>query len=63
MVSYDGVPEVLNLYAQRRSFLYDLQYNAAKAYKGREIFIFSDQIQIPRKSVILSINEALQQVA
>jgi DNA adenine methylase len=63
IVSYDGVPEVLGLYAKRRSFLYDLQYNAGKAYKGREVFVFSDDTKIPHNSQIAAIDQALPRVA
>jgi len=63
IVSYDGVPEVLGFYAKRRSFLYDLQYNAGKAYKGREVFVFSDDVNLPQKSEIVAIDRALPKVA
>lgn len=60
MVSYDGAPEILKRYSERRSFIYDLQYNAAKAYKGIEVFFFSDDLVLPRRSTIPSISKALQ---
>ena len=63
LVSYDVVPEILAFYAKRQSFLYDLQYNAGRAYKGREVFVFSDNLALPDESKISSINEALRQVA
>lgn len=59
IVSYDGVPEILELYADRNYFLYDLQYTAAKAYKGKEVFVFSDKIEIPDISSIRTVDEAL----
>jgi DNA adenine methylase len=59
IVSYDGVQEILGFYAKRRSFLYDLQYNAGRAYKGREVFVFSDDLILPSESVIPSVNVAL----
>ncbi len=40
ILSYDGVNEILDLYIERRHFLYDLQYTAAKVYKGKEVFVF-----------------------
>ena len=61
IVSYDGAPEILKCYAERRSFLYDLQYNAAKAYKGREVFFFSDELKIPKTSTLPNIAAALQE--
>lgn len=60
VVSYDCAPEILKHYATRQFFMYDLQYNAANAYKGREAFFFSDKIRIPKRSAIASINEVLQ---
>ena len=62
IVSYDGVPEILSFYAKRRSFLYDLQYNAGKAYRGKEVFVFSDDLTLPLESVIPSVNQAMKQV-
>jgi DNA adenine methylase len=60
VVSYDCAPEILEHYATRQFFMYDLQYNAAKAYKGREAFFFSDKVRIPRESAIRAINDVLQ---
>ncbi|MHB1156942.1 MAG: DNA adenine methylase [Phycisphaerales bacterium] len=62
-VSYDAADEILVHYAKRRSFLYGLQYNAAKAYKGREVFFFSDKIKLPQHSAVNYIDTALTQVA
>jgi DNA adenine methylase len=47
VLSYDGVNEILGLYNERRHFLYDLQYTAAKVYKGKEVFIFGDTMKLP----------------
>jgi DNA adenine methylase len=60
IVSYDNAPEILECYSERRSFLYSLQYNAAKAYKGTEAFFFSDDLKLPTASSISSINAALK---
>lgn len=60
VLSYDGVPDIVDLYSQRRHFLYNLQYNAAKVYKGREIFIFSDQIAIPDHCSLSHIDIGIQ---
>ena len=35
VLSYDGIPQIVDLYSDRRYFLYNLQYSAAKAYKGQ----------------------------
>ncbi|HMK20566.1 MAG TPA: DNA adenine methylase [Chitinophagaceae bacterium] len=47
VLSYDGVPDIIKLYSKRRHFLYDLQYTAAKVYKGREVFVFCDRLKLP----------------
>lgn len=60
VVSYDGVAEILNYYSDRRKFLYELQYNASRAYKGSEVFIFSDEMVIPRNSVLHYVDAALR---
>lgn len=59
VVSYDGVPEILKLYKSRRYFLYSLQYNAAKAYRGTEVFVFSDDLVLPKVSSLTFIETAL----
>lgn len=60
ILSYDGVPEIIDLYDERRNFLYDLQYTAGKVYKGKEIFIFSDAINIPRQSSLKHVDKGIQ---
>lgn len=60
VVSYDNVPEIRELYQERRSFVYYLQYNARRVYKGQEIFIFSDDLAIPFESSLSYVDEALQ---
>jgi DNA adenine methylase len=59
VVSYDGAPQILRFYNERRYFLYDLQYNASRVYKGTEVFIFSDDVRIPTHSQLRYINDAL----
>lgn len=60
IVSYDSAPEILAHYAKRKSFTYELQYNTAKAYKGSELFVFSDKLKVPVKSATPFINRGLQ---
>ncbi len=62
LVSYDGHPEILRLYSQRRRFLYSLQYSAIRAYAGSEIFVFSDDLNIPRTSDVPYIASALEEL-
>lgn len=59
VVSYDGRPEVVALYKGRRSFMYPLQYSASRNYKGREVLIFSDDLELPTESGIPAIHDAL----
>lgn len=63
VVSYDSCEEIASLYSGARSFRYQVQYNAAQAYKGSELFIFSDCLTIPTTSSISAVNEALRHVA
>lgn len=56
ILSYDNVPEIVGLYPERKSFTYDLQYSAAKNYKGKEVFIFCDNLKIPKVSTLEYIN-------
>jgi DNA adenine methylase len=62
VVSYDAHQDVMKHYANRRMFTYDLQYSAARAYKGREVFIFSDTLELPTESAIKAIHKGLKQV-
>lgn len=59
VVSYDSVPEILKHYEGRRQFTYDLQYHAARAYKGQEVFVFSDGLRLPLSSAVQCIDKAL----
>jgi DNA adenine methylase len=61
LVSCDGSPEVLKHYAARRSLFYYLQYNTARAYKGVEIFIFSDNLVLPSFSIVPAIDQTLKE--
>jgi DNA adenine methylase len=63
ILSYDGVPDIIDLYNNRRHFLYKYPYSAGKAYKGTEIFIFSDQMQLPNTSSIDYIRKGLENLA
>jgi DNA adenine methylase len=50
ILSYDAADEILDLYQQRHLFTYDLQYNASRVSKGREVFIFGDTLDVPYSS-------------
>lgn len=62
VLSYDGVPDIVNLYNKRRHFLYDLQYSAAKVYKGKEIFVFADKLKLPRQCSLKHIDIGLNNI-
>ena len=62
VVSYDGAPKILRYYAQRRHFRYKLQYNAHKAYKGTEVFFFSDGLALPTASSLPPIDAGLKRL-
>jgi DNA adenine methylase len=59
IVSYDNAQAILALYCERRSFVYGLQYNASRAYKGREVFFFSDKLTLTRTSALPAINQVI----
>lgn len=63
MVSYDSAPEIMSYYSKRRAFVYDLQYSAARSYKGNEAFFFSDKLKIPQESSLLSVNLGLENLS
>ncbi len=60
IVSYDAAPEILQLYSERRLFVYDLQYNAQRVHKGKEVFVFSDTVEIPGSSKVKAISAVIQ---
>jgi DNA adenine methylase len=62
VVSYDNNELISDIYSKRKKFVYDLQYNARRAYLGSELFIFSDQLLVPDRSTIVPIDRALQLV-
>lgn len=61
VTSYDSAPEIIGYYRDRRQFCYSLQYNAGLAYRGTEVFFFSDKLNLPQDSRISSIARALRQ--
>lgn len=60
ILSYDGIPEILNLYQDRRHFIYSLQYSASTVYKGNEVFIFCDSVKLPSSCSLEYVNNGLQ---
>ena len=59
MVSYDYDSRIESFYLEREMFTYKLQYNAARVYKGEELFIFSDSLMIPERTKFAPIDHVL----
>lgn len=47
ILTYDNVPQVQELYADRRSSLFSLNYSAHRVIKAQEIMVFSDGLTVP----------------
>jgi len=47
IVSYDAVPEIVDLYSGRASRFYSLGYSAGQSSSGSEAMFFSEDLQIP----------------
>ena len=47
IVSYDNQPRIQQLYDRFRTVTYDLSYSAQDRYKGKEIIVFSNCLEIP----------------
>ena len=62
IVSYDAHERVMDLYEGRRRFAYNLPYSAISSYQGREIFIFSDTLDVPSVSEVRAVNAGLKAV-
>lgn len=60
LVSYDSTPIIIAHYHKRKMFSYSLQYNAARVYKGSEVFVFSDKLNIPTRSSLRFIDYELR---
>ena len=62
VLSYDNVPQIIELYSSRNYFTYDLQYSAARNYKGREVFVFSDYLKLPKSCGLKYIDKELNEL-
>jgi DNA adenine methylase len=47
LVSYDNVPAIRKCYTKRQRLYCKVQYNAARAYVGTEVFFISDGLKLP----------------
>jgi DNA adenine methylase len=52
IVTYDNAPLIKSLYTNFRQVKYSLNYSAAKASKGEELMIFSDNLYITKHSIL-----------
>lgn len=62
VLSYDNVLEIIKFYPERRHFTYDLQYSAAKNYKGKEVFFFCDELILPESCGLEFIDKELYEI-
>jgi DNA adenine methylase len=60
IVSYDAVPQIIEMYAQWKSIKYSLGYSASTVASGSEVMFFSSHLRIPEVASPASI--ARQQV-
>lgn len=49
ILTYDNVPQVATLYAERRRRLFSLNYSAHRVMKANEVMVFSDALTIPQE--------------
>ncbi|WP_235299738.1 DNA adenine methylase [Portibacter marinus] len=54
VVSYDNVPEIVKLYSDKRKKEFSINYSAGVKKKGKEIMFFSDNLLIPKGSIVSS---------
>lgn len=47
IVSYDRVPEILDIYAEQSNHQYRISYSAANRYRGEEVMFFADGVVVP----------------
>jgi len=52
IVTYDNVPAIRRLYSRHRKVSFNLNYSAAKASKGQEVMVFSDNLYVAKRPVI-----------
>jgi DNA adenine methylase len=51
LVSYDDVPEIRQLYEERRQLHYSLSYSARNYYNGSELMVFDDRLVVPTEAM------------
>jgi len=51
ILSYDNVPEIIELYSDKRHIFFDINYSINKPKKGNEVIFYSDNLNIPSFSL------------
>ncbi len=57
IVSYDNVPEIVDIYKRYQKLVYGLSYSAQARYQGLEIMFFSNSLVIPPIPKIVPMHE------
>lgn len=52
IVSYDNVPEIIDLYSEVRNREFSINYSAGEKKKGKEVMFFSDNLLIPNIEIV-----------
>jgi len=60
MLSYDLDEHIIDFYKGRRCFTYNLQYSVYNSHKGTELFIFDDDLLLPERSEMKSVDLGLK---
>lgn len=56
IVSYDNVPEIIDLYSDVRNREFSINYSAGEKKKGKEVMFFSNSLCIPNIEIIQSMH-------
>lgn len=57
IVSYDDVPEIRDMYAERQRVSYGIGYSARRSHKGAEVMFFDDNLVVPELSGSITLIE------
>ncbi|MFG1705647.1 DNA adenine methylase [Nonomuraea sp. M3C6] len=60
LLTYDNVPQVAELYPQRRRERFTLGYSAHRVIKANEIMVFSDALMLPEDQTLIPISAAIE---
>ena len=59
LLSYDNVPGIRRLYESLTTLEYDIQYSAARVYRGREILILAKGLKFPLQTGLREVDASL----